>query len=151
MSATCFVDRDLHLVVSSGHGSLSWREVKRCQDQTCADPDFSSEFNQLVDMRAVTGFDMIFDHVRMLARRRIFSLASKRAFVASNPAAFGMGRMWQALVELSDHPSQIRVFYDLPCALQWLGLRALPSPIRPEVVRTEARTSAELEDAKFLP
>ena len=148
MSATCFVYGDLHLVVSSGYGSLNWHEVKHCQDQTCADPSFSSEFSQLVDMRAVTEVDMTFDHVRMLAQRRIFSLASKRAFVASSPAVFGMGRMWQALVELSDHPSQVRVFYDLPRALQWLGLRALPGPIRPEAVRIEARSmSSELEES----
>jgi len=55
-----------------------------------------------------------------------FFLTAKRAFLAGNPAAFGMSRMWEILTELSQNPSQIHVFYDLPSALKWLGLEALP-------------------------
>ena len=104
-----------------------------CQDQTRSDPAFNSQFDQLVDMRAVTGLEMTAEHVRTLARRMIFSFSSKRAFVAPRPDVFGVGRMWQTFTELSDHPSQIRVFHDLPSALQWLGLKTLPAPIKPEV------------------
>jgi hypothetical protein len=48
----------------------------------------------------------------------IFSFGSKRAFLALSPAVFGMGRMWQTFTELSDHPTQVRVFRDfpLPCS-----------------------------------
>ena len=66
------------------------------------------------------------DHVRLLARRKIFSATSKRAFVATSPAVFGVGRMWEILTEMSDNPSQIRLFYDLPSALKWLNLESLP-------------------------
>jgi hypothetical protein len=77
-------------------------------------------------LRAVTGFDMTSDHARLLARRTIFSARSKRAFVAASPAVFGVGRMWEIFTELSDNPSPIRVFYDLPSALKWLNLESLP-------------------------
>jgi hypothetical protein len=40
---------------------------------------------------------------------------------------FGVARMWEIFTELSDNPSHIRVFYDLPSALKWLGLDALPA------------------------
>ena len=126
------VHKELHLIVGTGRDRPSWSEIKRCQEQARTDPGFSPQFDLIVDMRAVTGFDMTTEHVRTLANRMIFSFGSKRAFVASSPAVFGMGRMWQTFAELSDRPSQVRVFYDLPSALQWLGLNELPASIRPE-------------------
>jgi hypothetical protein len=114
------------LVVSTGSDLVTWQEIKTRLDQTKTDPDFNPEFDQIVDLRAVTGFDMTGDHVRLLARRKIFSATSKRAFVATSPAVFGVGRMWEILTEMSDNPSQIRLFYDLPSALKWLNLESLP-------------------------
>jgi hypothetical protein len=120
------VYKEHRLVISTGSGCLTWSEIKEQQDQTKIDPGFDPEFNQLVDLRAVTSFEMTSEQTRMLARRRVFSPTSKRAFLADNPAAFGMGRMWEILTELSENPSRIRVFYDLAAALKWLGLEALP-------------------------
>jgi hypothetical protein len=118
--------REHHLVVSTGSDRVTWEEIKDRQDQTKTDADFNPEFNQIVDLRAVTGFDMTSDQARMLARRMIFSSTSRRAFVAANPAIFGVGRMWEVFSELSQNPSQIRVFYDLLSALKWLSLESLP-------------------------
>lgn len=128
------VHKDLRLVISSGYDCLSWSEIKDCQDLTRTDSNFNPVFNQIVDLRSVTGFDMTTEHARVLARRRIFSFASKRAFVVSRPAEFGMVRMWETFTELSDNPSQIQIFYDLSLALKWLKLASLPP----------------MDDAKFL-
>jgi hypothetical protein len=126
MPFSYIVYQEHRLVISSGSGCVTWNEIKERQDQTKADPNFDPAFNQLVDLRAVTSFDMTSEQARMLARRIIFSLTSKRAFIAADPAIFGVARMWEAFTELSDNPSQVRVFYDLPSALKWLGLEALP-------------------------
>ena len=120
------VYKEHRLVISTGLGCLTWSEIKEQQDQTKADLGFDPEFNQLVDLRAVTRFEMTSEQTRMLARRKIFSSTSKRAFLASDATAFGMSRMWEILTELSENPSQIRVFQDLSSALKWLGLEALP-------------------------
>jgi hypothetical protein len=120
MSFSYVVHRDLRLVVSTGSGRLSWNEIKRCQDLSKSDADFNPEFDQIVDLRSVTRFDMSAEHVRVLARNRIFSFSSKRAFVASDSVAFGTARMWEAYTELSDNPSRVQVFYDLSSALKWL-------------------------------
>ena len=117
---------EYRLVVSTGSDLVTWEEIKTRQDETKTDPGFNPEFDQIVDLRAVTGFDMTSDHARLLARRMIFSASSKRAFVASSPSVFGVGRMWEMFTEVSDSPSQIRVFYDLPSALEWLHLDSLP-------------------------
>lgn len=121
------VYKEHRLVISTGSGCLTWTEIKEQQDQTKTDPGFDPEFNQLVDLRAVTNFEMTSDQTRMLARRRVFSSTSKRAFLAGDATAFGMSRMWEILTELSENPSKIRVFDDLSSALNWLGLEALPS------------------------
>jgi len=67
------VHKDLRLVVSTGYDCLSWEEIKRCQDQTLSDSDFKPEFDQVVDLRAVTSFNMSSEQARTLARRKIFS------------------------------------------------------------------------------
>lgn len=46
------VHQKLGLVVSTGRGCLSWGEIRACQDQALADPDFSPRFNQIADLRA---------------------------------------------------------------------------------------------------
>ena len=120
------VHQKLGLVVSTGRGCLSWGEIRACQDQALADPDFSPRFNQIADLRAVTSVNMTYDQITLLARRMVFSFPSRRAFVVSNARVFGVGRMWETITELSNNLSQIQVFCDLPLALKWLGLDALP-------------------------
>lgn len=120
------VHNEHRLVVSTGSDRVTWKEIKGRQDQTRTDPGFNPEFDQIVDLRAVTGFDMTSDQASSLARRMVFSSTSKRAFVARSPAVFGVARMWEILSELGDNPSEIRVFYDLPSALKWLNLESLP-------------------------
>lgn len=117
---------ELRLVVSTGSDRVTWQEIKDRQEQTKTDPDFNPEFNQIVDLRAATSVDLTSNQTRTLAQRAIFSPTSKRAFVDPSPAVFGAGRMWETFTELSDNPSQIRVFYDLPSALEWLDLDFLP-------------------------
>ena len=67
------VYKDRNLVISTVSGRVTWEEIKARQDQTKTDPDFNPEFNQIVDLRAVTGFDMTSEHARTLASRMIFS------------------------------------------------------------------------------
>ena len=116
------VRKEHRLVISTGSGLVTWKEIKARQDQTQIDPDFNPEYNQIVDLRSVTDFDMSTEQTRLLARRRIFSPNSKRAFIATSPSVFGMGRMWETYTEFSENPSQIRVFYDVASALRWLGV-----------------------------
>jgi hypothetical protein len=121
------VYKNHRLVISTGSGCVSWNEISERQHQTKTDLAFDPEFDQLVDLRAVTRFEMTSQQAGMLTRRTVFSSTSRRAFVTASPAVFGMSRMWQILTELSDKNQQIRVFSDLPSALKWLGLEELPA------------------------
>jgi hypothetical protein len=125
MPYSYFVHNELRLVVSTASDCVSWSEIKACQDQTRTDP----EFDQIVDLRSATRVELSGDQMRFLAGRRIFSPRSRRAFIAPNPSVFGMGRMWEAYTEFSQNQTEIRVFGDLPAALEWLGLKELPVSI----------------------
>jgi hypothetical protein len=89
------IERDSRLVVTTGVGHVTFEEVKRHQDLLLADPGFDPRFNQLIDATAMTQFDVSADEARQIAERRIFSPASRRAFLASKPSVFGIGRLMQ--------------------------------------------------------
>lgn len=120
------VYKDQQLVVSTGAGRVTCDEIRARQDETATDPQFNPDFNQIVDLREVTALDVSMDEFRALAARQVFSPVSRRAFVATNVAIFGMGRLWEAETEFSQQASHIRVFYDLRSALDWLGVQNVP-------------------------
>ena len=126
MPLSYVVYREHCLVIITGSGRVTWEEIKESQDHIKTDPDFNPEFNEIVDLRAVTGLDMTNEHAQVLARRMLFSFTSKRAFVAANPAVFGVARTWEIFADMSDNPSQIRLFNDLSSVLKWLKLDNLP-------------------------
>ena len=103
MPFTYSVYKEHRLIISTGADCVTWNEIKARQDETKTDPTFNPEYDQLVDLRAVTRFKMTSEQARLLARRTIFSPTSRRAFVAASPAVFGMSRMWEILTELSDN------------------------------------------------
>jgi len=112
--------------MSTGLGRLTFAEVKEHQNQLLNDPEFNPEFNQLLDLSAVTDMDISIDEAKTAASRRMFSPGSRRAVLATRPAIYGMGRLLGAHHELSESASQVGTFYDLPSALEWLGLDSLP-------------------------
>ena len=103
------IDKEQQLVITAGSDRLTFAEIKAHQDQLLNDPDFNSEFNQLIDLRAATSLDLSVNEAKTIARRRLFSPTSRRAFVAANSTIFGMGRMMQAYNEGSNVASQVRV------------------------------------------
>jgi len=118
--------KDLRLVVSIGYGRMAYAEIKAHQDALLADPEFDPGFNQLIDMRGVATLDISIDEAKLAANRKLFSPGSRRAFLATSPSVFGMGRLLETYHEMSASPSRASVFYDLSSALEWLGLESLP-------------------------
>jgi hypothetical protein len=113
------IDKKHRLIVSVGEGSVTFDEIRNHQDQLLRDPDFDPAFNQLIDVTTATRFDLSTDEAREAARRKIMSSASRRAFVASQTAIYGFGRLMEAHAE---QHAQIRVFYDRDSALKWLAV-----------------------------
>jgi hypothetical protein len=119
LPARYVIDKKHRLVLTVGEGSVTFDEIRNHQDQLLRDPDFDAAFNQLIDVTTATRFDISGDEAREIARRKIVSSSSSRAFVASQPAIFGFGRLMEAHAE--EH-AQIHVFHDRDSALKWLGV-----------------------------
>lgn len=120
------IDKERRLVLTTGWDRLTFAQTQAYQDQLWNDPEFNPEFNQLVDLSALTGLGMSVDETKQIAKRSGFSEGSRRALVAPDAAVFGMSRLFGVYNEMSNTPSQIQVFRDLPSALKWLGLESLP-------------------------
>jgi len=127
MPASYVIDNRRRLVVTTASGCVTFAETKAHQDQLLNDPDFQPDLNQLVDCTAVTELKLSSEEARAIVERKLFSPASRRAFVSANPAIFGMGRLMEAYNDMAAAPSQVRVFRDLASARKWLGLEEAAS------------------------
>lgn len=120
------IDKELQLVISTASDAVTFAEILAHQDGLLNDPDFNPQFNQFLDATKVTVLDISIDQAKTAARRPLFASTSRRAWVASNPALFGMGRLIAAYNEMSSAASQIYIFSELSAALKWLGLETDP-------------------------
>jgi hypothetical protein len=130
MPCSYVIDKERRLVITNASGRVTFAEGKAHQDRLRSDPDFSETFDQLLDATEATTIEITTEQIRELARRPIFSSSSRRAFVATQPVVFGIGRMLQAHLEIAKmvEAGQAQVFYDRTAALKWLGLETDPVP-----------------------
>lgn len=117
------IDKERRLVITPGEGRITFVDSIANQDRLLSDPDFTSEFNQLFDATRVSVIDHSVDQVRKVASRRLFSPRSRRAFVAADTLTYGMGRILQIYLELSQNPSQSQIFNDWDAAWHWLAIK----------------------------
>jgi hypothetical protein len=120
MTVRYSIDKQRRLVLVTAEGCVMFDDVRGHQDRVLADPEFDASFDELIDATRVTQLDVSSDELRTLALRRIFSLKSRRAIVATKPHIFGMGRMAEAYNENAGY-AEVEVFYSMEAALKWLG------------------------------
>ena len=137
MPVRYIIDKERRLVITTGEGRVTPGEITALRNQARGDPDFDREFNELVDFRAVTTLEINSQQAEELACTEVFSPSSKIALVAPSPATFGIGRMYATHNEMSNVASYVSAFYDLPSALEWLGVESLPATMRPEGVQAK--------------
>jgi hypothetical protein len=113
------IDKHQRLIVTTAEGCVTFDDARGHQDRLLVDPDFDPSFDQLIDTTHVTNIDISADEVRILASRRILSSESRRAFVATRPHIFGLGRMMEIFHEDLGY-ADVHVFYSINEALEWL-------------------------------
>jgi len=117
------IDASRNLVISTATGDLTGDEVfARCLQLKERD-DFNPAFNQLLDFTRAHRFDATADQLRRIASEPLFSSASRRAIVATNPTIFGLARMFESYRSISDVGEDVRVFREMREALAWLDAR----------------------------
>lgn len=113
-------DLDNRLVVSRAWGVLTDDESAAHYHTMSHDAAFDSSFRQLCDLRAVTQLRATPEGLRALACSSYFSPGTKRAFIASADAHFGLARMLQVFCEFEG--TEVGVFRNEEEARAWLGL-----------------------------
>ena len=123
MGLTYSIDLECHLVTLTGARVPDFDEWNATMRRLLADPDFQPGFDFLTDRRmaeAAPTADYLRRAVSFLDLNRKRLGHCRWALVVTGPAAFGMGRMAEALC--SETSVQMRVFTDLMEAQSWLGL-----------------------------
>ncbi len=127
MPVLSLVDPPRRLVVSRAFGVLRDDDLYAHHDALRSDPDFEPTFRQLYDFRDVERVEVTSEAVDALANQSPFGAGSRRAFVVASDLAFGLARMYQAMVEPQGHV--LRVFRDFAAACEWLGVDAAEIPL----------------------
>ncbi len=100
-------------------GDLADPDLSDGNERLREDPDFRSEYDQLLDLSGATGESLSSGAVRRLARGEpIFSVRSRRAIVVASDLGFGLARMFQTLRK--DEAGEIEIFRSVDEARRWL-------------------------------
>ena len=113
------IDRQRRVIRTTAEDCVTFADVKDHQDRLLADPDFDVSFDPLIDATYATTFAVSAEEARELGMRRMFSRESRRAFVASEPHVFGLGRMMEIFRDDRGY-AEVQVFYSMSEALTWL-------------------------------
>ncbi len=116
------IDRSLGVVFTTFQGVVTKEDAVALVERLRTDPAFQPSFNQLVDTRGATRYDLSANDIRTVYSNSAFDEKSRRAMVADEDYIFGLHRMYQTLRETHEKPDQIMVFRDMAEARRWLGL-----------------------------
>ena len=113
------IDKERRLVLSLASGVFSRADAAGHMERLLKDSDFDPSYSQIADFMQVTESDLSLQDIHELAEKSIFSARSRRAFIAPNDVAYGLGRMFGTLRE-NQGDTGIRIFRILEEALDWV-------------------------------
>ncbi len=120
LPGTYEIDPQRRLVISRFWGAVTDTEVFEHNEKLRTDPRFDATYQQLVDMSGVTGIRVSTGTINETSLDQFFEPGTRRAFVATNDAVFGMARMFALRAESVGQT--IQVFRNEEGAKEWLGL-----------------------------
>ena len=120
MPISYHIDPRQQLVVSHLSGVVTNDEVQVHNSTLPTDPRFDPSYRQLIDLTGITEIRVTTETVTTAAQNQYFTPGTRRAFVATSEAAFGMARMFALRAEAGGQT--IEVFRDREKAEKWLGI-----------------------------
>jgi hypothetical protein len=114
------IDPEKKLVLTRIWGAATESEVAEHNRSLRIDPQFDPHYRQLADLTDLTEILVSTKVIQDTAHDQYFAPGTRRAFVASGDAAFGMARMFALHAE--GLGQTINVFRDRASAEAWLGL-----------------------------
>jgi hypothetical protein len=121
MPSDYVIDTEHRLVRSRLWGVATDADLFNHQRKLARDPQFNSDFSQLVDAREVTSTKGLTGRgIENVARRHLYGPHSRRAIVVARPDTFGVARMFESYSEIAGAKEAICLFWNLADALAWL-------------------------------
>jgi hypothetical protein len=120
LPATFEIDPQRRLVTSRIWGAVTDTEIFSHNEKLRADPRFDASYQQLVDMTGVTEIRVSTSTINQTSLDQFFEPGTRRAFVATDDAVFGMARMFALRAE--GLGQRIEVFREEGLAREWLGI-----------------------------
>ena len=117
--ATSFY-RDRRLIITRAWGHITLDDVRAYQQELGQRPEFDATWAHVVDARDAVQFDLSSGEIRDLAATSVLAPSARRAMVATDPATFGLFRMYGTLFELHVDGSAVGVFTTLDEAIEWV-------------------------------
>lgn len=114
------IDTERGVVITTVEGVVSEQDMRDQPAAMYAHPDFSEEYDRLVDLRGVERFEVSADAIHGLARRTRAADGTRRALVVARDVGYGLARMYQTL--RANESEFNRVFRSLEEARAWLGM-----------------------------
>ena len=113
------IDTERRLITIVVQGELTDTDLLQGYERLRERPDFSADFDELVDLLGADGRQITADGVRTLARRPpSYSPHARRAVVVPSEMGYGMARMYELMQD--GESGQIRVFRSREDAEHWL-------------------------------
>ncbi|HTD82785.1 MAG TPA: hypothetical protein VK648_03240 [Gemmatimonadaceae bacterium] len=113
------IDEGERRVTSRLWGAVTEDEVYGHNRELRSDPRFNPGYRQFVDLTGITEVRVSTNMISNTAHDQFFTPGTRRAFVASDDAVFGMARMFALQAE--GDGQTIEVFRDPQKAEEWLG------------------------------
>lgn len=120
LPATYEIDSQRRLVTSRLWGRVTDNDVAEHNEKLRNDPRFDPTYHQLTDLSGITEIGVSTSTVNAASIDQYFAPGTRRAFVATTDAVFGMARMFAMRAESVGQT--IQVFRDLQLARDWLGI-----------------------------
>ena len=114
------IDAHRRLVTSRIWGAVTDAEIHQHNEKLRTDPRFDGTYQQLVDMTGVTKIGVSTSTINETSLDQFFEPGTRRAFVATDDAVFGMARMFALRAE--GLGQTIQVFREEDQAKEWLGI-----------------------------
>ena len=125
MSVDCQIDKQNALVLTTARGVLNADDIMAFRRRLAANPDFSPDMKQLIELLGVTEVKVTKTEWRALAKTDPFMPGAQRAIVGDQNITYGILRVYEMM---TDRPGiSVHVFRDMEAAREWLGIGAAPT------------------------
>ena len=118
------IDKQNAVVLTTARGVLTADDIMAFRRRLDANPDFSPDMKQLIELLGITEVNVTKSEWCALAKTDPFMPGALRALVGDQDITYGILRMYEMM---TDRPGiSVHVFRDMEAAREWLGIGVPP-------------------------